>query len=100
MNLLQNMAAKSNVNVLGINEFSKLLNHGDLYYIAGDIVVLYRTAMEDIYKKFAKMRNALSTGVIRILHIFEEDVYFADNGKNASSLIDGPVLEEYLIERM
>ena len=56
--------------------------------------------MEDIYKKFAKMRNALSTGVIRILHIFEEDVYFADNGKNASSLIDGPVLEEYLIERM
>lgn len=100
MNLLQNMETKSNVNVLGLNEFSKLLNHGDLYYISGDIVVLYRSSMDGIYKKFAKMRTALSTGAIRILHIFEEDVYFADNGKNASALIDGPVLEEYLIERM
>lgn len=100
MNLLQNMAPKSNVNVLGMNEFSKLLDHGDLYYIAGDAVVLYRTAMKDIYKKFTKMRNALSTGAIRILHIFEEDVYFVENEKNASSVIDGPVLEEYLIERM
>lgn len=100
LNLLQNMEAKSNVNVLGMNEFSKLFYHGDLYYIAGDAVVLYRTDMEDIYKKFVKMRNALSTGAIRILHIFEEDVYFVENGKNASSLIDGPILEEYLIERM
>lgn len=100
MNLLRNMDAKSNVNVLGMNEFIKLLNHGDFYYIAGDVVVLYRTATEDILKKFVKMRNALSTGAIRILHIFEEDVYFAENGKNASSMIDGPVLEEYLIERM
>lgn len=100
MNLLRNMDAKSNVNVLGMNEFIKLLNHGDLYYIAGDIVVLYRTSTEDIYKGFVKMRNALSVGAIRILHIFEEDVYFAENGKNASSMIEGPVLEEYLIERM
>ena len=85
---------------LPLNEFGKLLSRGDLYYISGDIVVMYRSSMDEIYKKFTKMRSALSTGAIRILHIFEEDVYFSDNGKNASSLIDGPMLEEYLIERM
>ena len=100
MNLIQTMAAKSNVNVMGINEFGKLFNHGDLYYISGDIIVLYRSSMEDMYKKFTKLRSALTTSMLRILHIFEEDVYFTECSKNVSALIEGPVLEEYLIERM
>lgn len=100
MNLLRRISTQSNVNVLGMYEFNKLLNHGDLYYISGDVVVIYRRDMEEVYKKFFRVRNALSTNAVRILHVFEEDMFFAENGKNASSMIDGPVLEEYLIERM
>ena len=85
---------------MGMNEFCRLADHRDLYFISGDIIALYSDSMEDTYKKCMKIRKVLQTGTCRILHIFAEDVYFEDIGKNVTSLIDGPILEEYLIERM
>ena len=100
MNLLGNLNANSDINIMGMNEFCRLADHRDLYFISGDIIALYSDSMEDTYKKCMKIRKVLQTGTCRILHIFAEDVYFEDIGKNVTSLIDGPILEEYLIERM
>ena len=34
------------------------------------------------------------------LSVFKEDIFCNEIGKTVSSIVDGPVLEEYLIERM
>ena len=53
-----------------------------------------------MYKKISRMRKTLLTGEIRLLHVFKEDIFCNEIGKTVSSIVDGPVLEEYLIERM
>ena len=99
-NLLSSISEWTDVNLLGMNEFIRLVEHGDYYFFAGDAVVLYGNKEISVYKKLSRMRKTLQTGEIRLLHIFKEDVFCSEIGKSVSSIVDGPVLEEYLIERM
>lgn len=99
-NLLYNISGWIDVNLMGMTEFNCLVEHGDCYYFAGDIVVLYSLQEENVYRKQKRLRKSLATGEVRMLHIFKEDIYCAEVGRPISSIVDGPVLEEYLIERM
>ena len=99
-NLLNSISEWTDVNLFGMNEFIRLAEHGDYYYFAGDAIVLYGNTDQDIYKKLRRLRKTLASGVIRLLHVFKEDVFCKEVSKSVSSVIDGPVLEEYLIERM
>lgn len=99
-NLLNNISGSSDVNLLGMSDFNKLVEHGDYYYFSGDAVILYEQQQNDLSRKIMRLRKSLETGGVRLLHVFENDVFCEDNGKYVSSIIDGPVLEEYLIERM
>lgn len=99
-NLLSSISEWTDVNLLGMNEFIRLVEHGDYYFFAGDAVVLYGNKEISVYKKLSRMRKTLQTNEIRLLHIFKEDVFCSEIGKSVSSIVDGPVLEEYLIERM
>ena len=99
-NLLNSISEWTNVNLLGINEYMRLVEHGDYYYFAGDAIVLYGNTEQDIYKKLNRLQKTLVSGAIRLLHVFKEDIFCNEVGKSVSSIIDGPVLEEYLIERM
>ncbi len=99
-NLLNSISEWTDVNLLGMNEFVRLVEHGDYYFFAGDAVVLYGNKDSGIYKKISRLRKTLQTGEIRLLHVFKEDIFCNEIGKTVSSIVDGPVLEEYLIERM
>ena len=99
-NLLNNISEWTDVNLLGMNEFMRLVEHGDYYYFAGDAVVLYGNTEQDIYKKLSRLRKTLGTREVRLLHVFREDIYCNEVNKTVSSIVDGPVIEEYLIERM
>ena len=99
-NLLNSISEWMDVNLLGMNEFMRLVEHGDYYYFAGDAVVLYGNTEQDIYKKLRRLRKALGTREVRLLHVFREDIYCNEVNKTVSSIVDGPVIEEYLIERM
>lgn len=99
-NLLNCISEWTDVNLLGMNEFMRLVEHGDYYYFAGDAVVLYGNTEQDIYKKLSRIRKTLGTGEVRLLHVFREDIYCNEVSKTVSSIVDGPVIEEYLIERM
>lgn len=99
-NLLNNISGSSDVNLFGMSDFNKLVEHGDYYYFSGDAVILYEQQQNDLSRKIMRLRKSLETGGVRLLHVFENDVFCEDNGKYVSSIIDGPVLEEYLIERM
>ncbi len=99
-NLLNSISEWTDVNLLGMNEFMRLVEHGDYYYFAGDAVVLYGNTEQDIYKKLSRLRKTLGTREVRLLHVFREDIYCNEVNKTVSSIVDGPVNEEYLIERM
>lgn len=99
-NLLNSISAWTDVNLLGMNEFVRLVEHGDYYYFAGDAIVLYSTSEMGTYRKLSRLRKTLGTGEIRMLHIFKEDLFCNEVARPVSSIIEGPVLEEYLIERM
>lgn len=99
-NLLNSISEWTDVNLLGMNEFMRLVEHGDCYYFAGDAVVLYGNTEQNIYKKLNRLRKTLGTGEVRLLHVFGKDIYCNEVGKTVSAIVDGPVIEEYLIERM
>lgn len=99
-NLLNSISEWTDVNLLGMNEFMRLVEHGDYYYFAGDAVVLYGNTEQDIYKKLSRLRKTLGTREVRLLHVFREDIYCNEVNKTVSSIVDGSVIEEYLIERM
>ena len=99
-NLLNSISEWTDVNLLGMNEFMRLVEHGDYYYFAGVAVVLYGNAEQNIYKKLNRLRKTLGTGEVRLLHVFGKDIYCNEVGKTVSAIVDGPVIEEYLIERM
>lgn len=99
-NLLNSISEWTDVNLLGMNEFMRLVEHGDYYYFAGDAVVLYGNTEQDIYKKLSRLRKTLGTREVRLLHVFREDIFCNEVNKTVSSIVDGPVIEEYLIERM
>ena len=99
-NLLNSISEWTDVNLLGMNEFVRLVEHGDYYYFAGDAIVLYGTSEMGTYRKLSRLRKNLGTGEIRMLHIFKEDLFCNEVARPVSSIIEGPVLEEYLIERM
>lgn len=99
-NLLNNISGWKDVNLLGMAEFNRLVEHGDYYYFAGDAIVLYGQEETSIYKKQSRLRKSLVTGVVRLLHIFKEDIYCTEVSRPVSSAIEGPMLEEYIIERM
>lgn len=99
-NLLNSISEWTDVNLLGMNEFMRLVEHGDYYYFAGDAIVLYGNTEQNIYKKLSRLRKTLGTREVRLLHVFREDIYCNEVNKTVSSIVDGPVIEEYLIERM
>ena len=50
-NLLNSISEWTDINLLGMNEFMRLVEHGDYYYFAGDAIVLYGNTEQNIYKK-------------------------------------------------
>ena len=100
MDILLNLPDKTDINFMGIREYLSMLEYNNYYYASGAIIVLYDCNMKAMYRKFRNIRN-LSTGKnIKLLHIFEENLYFGETGKDVVSMIEGPVLEEYDVERM
>jgi len=98
INILLSLGNNLDVNFMGISEYIRMLEGQDYYYVSGAAVVLYDKNMKDVYRKMSKIRNLSFNDNIRLLHVFEKNLYFNEAQKDAVSMIDGPVLEEYDIE--
>ena len=99
IDLLLNMNSKSDINFMGITEYTKMLQMQDYYYVSGAAIVIYGRNMANVYKKLSRIRNLSLGSSVKVLHIFEKNLFFSETGKDAVSLIDGPVLEEIDMER-
>lgn len=100
MDVLLNVESRSDINFMGMNEYIKLLEENDFYFVSGAAIILYDKNMKHMYKRLTKMRTLSFNGNIKLLHIFEKNLYFSETQKDAISMIDGPVLEEYDLERI
>ena len=100
IDLLLNMNSKSDINFMGITEYTKMLQMQNYYYVSGAAIVIYGRNMANVYKKLARIRSLSLASGVKVLHIFEKNLFFSETGKDAVSLIDGPVLEEIDMERL
>lgn len=100
VDLLLNLHTFSNINFMGMSEYMKLLEERDYYYVSGATMVIYEEGIENIYRKMTKLRRLSFDGGVNLLHVFEKNLYFGESGKDLKSIIDGPVLEQYDIERI
>lgn len=100
MDLLLNLHTYSNINFMGMKEYMQLLEESDYYYVSGATIVIYKEENENVYRKMARLRRLSLNGNIKLLHVFEKNLYFSETGKDIKSIIDGPVLEQYDVERI
>ena len=100
MDILLDLDDHLDINFMGITEYTRMLEKRDYYYVSGAAIVLYDSNMSDIYRKLSKIRSLSFDGSIKLLHVFEKNLYFSEAQKDAVSMIDGPVLEEYDLERV
>ncbi len=100
IDLLLNLDSASDINFMGISEYLRMIESKDYYYVSGAAIILYDSQMTDVYKKVSRIRRMSQGGHIKLLHVFEKNLYFRESQKDAVSMIDGPVLEEYDVERM
>ena len=100
IDLLLNMNSNSDINFMGITEYTKMLQMQDYYYVSGSAIVIYGKNMSNIYKKMSRIRNLSLGSNVKLLHIFEKNMFFSEAGKDAVSMINGPVLEEIDMERI
>ena len=100
MDILLNIESRSDINFMGLNEYIKLLEENNFYFVSGAVIILYDKNIKHIYKKKKKIRTLSFNGNIKLLHVFEKNLYFSETQKDVVSMIDGPVLEEYDLERI
>ena len=100
MDILLNIESRSDINFMGLNEYIKLLEENNFYFVSGAVIILYDKNIKHIYRRLAKIRTLSFNGNIKLLHVFEKNLYFSETQKDVVSMIDGPVLEEYDLERI
>lgn len=100
IDILLNVSSRSNINFMGMNEYIQMLESNNLYFVSGSAMILYDQDKKDLYKKLSSIRTLSFNNHIKLLHIFEKNLYFSETQKDAVSMIDGPVLEEYDMERI
>ena len=100
MDILLNIESRSDINFMGLNEYIKLLEENNFYFVSGAVIILYDKNIKHIYRRLAKIRTLSFNGNIKLLHVFLIYLYFSETQKDVVSMIDGPVLEEYDLERI
>lgn len=99
MDILLNVPSRSDINFMGMKEYIELLERSDFYFVSGAAILLYDKNLKNRYRELARIRDFSFHSNIRLLHVFEKNLYFNEVQKDIVSMIDGPVLEEYDLER-
>lgn len=100
IDILLNAPSRSNINFMGMEEYIKMLETNNHYFVSGAAIIIYDQDQKDLYKKLARIQTLSFNGHMKLLHVFEKNLYFSEMQKDTVSIIDGPVFEEYDMERI
>ena len=96
--LILNMNRQSNIMVVGIKEYRELCAQGSRYYISGGVIALYNSGADEAYE-FCSILRKYKNNDIRLIHIVK-DYFIQKVQKPISSIIEGPKIDSYILERM
>lgn len=97
--LTLNMDRKSDVMLIGIEEYRKLRDQNSGYYISGGVIALYNSGADKAYKFCSALRKYKSND-FKLIHIAKEDYFIQKTQKPLSAMIEGPKIDSYILERM
>lgn len=97
--LLLNMRQRSNIMILGINEYRELRKMGSDFYVSGGVLAVYNRSEEHTYS-FCNALRKYRGDEMCLIHLVKDDYFLSNLQKTVSSVIDGPKIDGYLLERM
>lgn len=97
--LLLNMRLQSNIMILGITEYRELWKMKSGFYISGGVLAIYNGNESDAYSFCNTLRKYRNNGMC-LVHLVKEDYFLSRLQKPISSIIEGPKIDSYLLERM
>lgn len=93
VSLLNHLDQRSDVNLIGIDEFDELVKKQSWYWISGKILVLHSGDFNASKKLVNLTKKAVKNSLC--IHYFDED-YREGNGRSIVNQIEGPHIEAYL----
>lgn len=97
--LILNMDKRSNIMIMGMTEYKELCKQSSGYYVSGGVVALYNSGANKAYEFCNTLRKYRKEG-IKLIHIVKEDFFIQKVQKPLSSVIEGPKIDSYILERM
>lgn len=97
--LILNMNRRSNIMIISLKEYRELRMQNSDYYISGGVVALYEPDNNNKYERYRTLKK-YQNEKIKIVHLMVEDYYLSQLQKPISSVIEGPKIDSYIMERM
>ncbi len=97
--LILNMSGNSNTMILGIREYKELCSLPAEYYVSGGVVALYNSTLDAAYHFCIALRKNRKQNM-KLIHIANKDYENPGIHKPLSAVIEGPRIEDYILERM
>lgn len=97
--LILNMDKRSNIMIMGMTEYKEFCKQTSGYYVSGGVVALYNSGANKAYEFCNALRKYRNEGV-KLIHIVKEDFFIQKVQKPLSSVIEGPKIDSYILERM
>jgi ATP-dependent DNA helicase RecQ len=97
--LILNMHRRSNIMIISLKEYRELRMQNSDYYISGGAIALYDPDNNNKYERYRTLKK-YQNGKIKIVHLMVEDYYLSQVQKPISSVIEGPKIDSYIMERM
>lgn len=97
--LILNMSHRSDIMVIGIKEYRELNSMPSQYFISGGILAIYGNNDKNAYAFCNTLRKYHPSGGL-LVHYAKDDFYISKQNKPISSMIDGPKIDSYILERM
>ncbi|MFR3728289.1 DEAD/DEAH box helicase [Lacrimispora sp.] len=97
--LILNMDKRSNIMIMGMTEYKEFCKQASGYYVSGGVVALYNSGANKAYEFCNALRKYRNEG-IKLIHIVKEDFFIQKVQKPLSSVIEGPKIDSYILERM
>lgn len=97
--LLLNMSHRSDIMIMGIKEYRELSSMPSQYFISGGILAIYGNSDKKAYAFCNALRKYHPSDGL-LVHYAKDDFYISKQNKPISSMIDGPKIDSYILERM
>lgn len=97
--LILNIESRSDIMIIGINEYRELNKLSAGFYVSGGILAIYNKG-DDSACGFCNVLRKYRNVNMCLIHFVKDDCFNQKTQKPLSAMIDGPKMDSYILERM